>query len=286
VRSLRFLVSRRWVAFFLVVVVLAYATWWLGRWQFHRLDDRKHDNAVVQRNEHATPAPVEQVLAPGREVDPDDEWRTITATGSYLPEETVVVRYRTRDGSSGVDVVVPLQTGSGPALLVDRGWLATENNGAVPDDVPAPPTGEVTVTGYVRVDATGDSTKVTDRSTRSISSQQIGPAIGREVYGGFVDLATEDPAPETPLELAELPDLGNGPHFFYGLQWWFFGLLAVFGFCYLAYDEWRGGPRRGPRARQNVRSSPPSTGSITPETYDDAGESKKAAARPNSSGSP
>jgi cytochrome oxidase assembly protein ShyY1 len=286
VRSLRFLVSRRWLVFFLVVVALAYATWWLGRWQFHRLDDRKHDNAVVERNEHADPAPVAEVLAPGREVDADDEWRTVTATGTYLPDETVIVRYRTRDGSSGVDVVVPLQTNAGPALLVDRGWLATQNSGAVPEDVPPPPTGQVTVTGYVRVDATGSSARVSDGSTRSISSEQIGPAIDREVYGGFVDLATEDPAAATPLELAELPDLGNGPHFFYGLQWWFFGVLAVFGFFYLAYDEWRGGPTRGPRARQSVRSSPPSTGSITPETYDAAGESKKAAARPNSSGSP
>jgi cytochrome oxidase assembly protein ShyY1 len=286
VRSLRFLVSRRWLVFFLVVVALAYATWWLGRWQFHRLDDRKHDNAVVERNEHADPAPVAEVLAPGREVDADDEWRTVTATGTNLPDETVNVRYRTRDGSSGVDVVVPLQTNAGPALLVDRGWLATQNSGAVPEDVPPPPTGQVTVTGYVRVDATGSSARVSDGSTRSISSEQIGPAIDREVYGGFVDLATEDPAAATPLELAELPDLGNGPHFFYGLQWWFFGVLAVFGFFYLAYDEWRGGPTRGPRARQSVRSSPPSTGSITPETYDAAGESKKAAARPNSSGSP
>ena len=50
--------SRRWVVFFLVVVVLAYATWWLGRWQFHRLADRKDDNAVVERNEAASPAPV------------------------------------------------------------------------------------------------------------------------------------------------------------------------------------------------------------------------------------
>ena len=82
---------------------------------------------------------------------------------------------------------------------------------------------------------------------------------------------------------AELPDLGNGPHFFYGLQWWFFGLLAVFGFFYLAYDEWSGGASN---RRQNVRSMPPSTGSITPVTNDAAGESKKAAARPNSSGSP
>ena len=61
--------------------------------------------------------------------------------------------------------------------------------------------------------------------------------LGGPVYGGFVDAEKESPAARTPLVRAELPDLGNGPHFFYGLQWWFFGLLAVFGFCYLAYDE-------------------------------------------------
>ena len=137
-RSLRFLLSRRWVAFFLVVVVLGYAAWWLGRWQFHRLEDRKDDNAVVERNEGAAPVAASEVLAPGRDVDPDDEWRAVTATGTYLPDETVIVRYRTRDGSAGVDVVVPLQTAEGPALLVDRGWLATDNSGATPDDVPAP----------------------------------------------------------------------------------------------------------------------------------------------------
>jgi len=38
----------------------------------------------------------------------------------------------------------------------------------------------------------------------------------------------------------ELPDdTSNGPHFFYGLQWWFFGALAVFGFFYLLWDEFR-----------------------------------------------
>ena len=48
---------------------------------------------------------------------------------------------------------------------------------------------------------------------------------------------TKTPAAATPLVRAELPDLGNGPHFFYGLQWFFFGVLAVFGFFFLAYDE-------------------------------------------------
>src|SRR5204863_529244 len=56
---------------------------------------------------------------------------------------------------------------------------------------------------------------------------------------GFVDAARESPPAGKPMVPVDLPDLGNGPHFFYGLQWWFFGLLAVFGFCYLAYDERR-----------------------------------------------
>ena len=83
----------------------------------------------------------------------------------------------------------------------------------------------------------GDSTQVTDRSTRAVSSAEIGEALDREVVGGWLDLRSESPEPETPLLPVELPELNNGPHFFYGLQWWFFGLLAVSGFGFLAYDE-------------------------------------------------
>jgi cytochrome oxidase assembly protein ShyY1 len=323
VRSFRFLLSRRWVLFALVVGVLCYATWWLGEWQFHRLADRKDSNAVVRANEDKAPAPAADVLAPGRQVGEDDEWRLVTATGTYDTDDTVIVRYRTRDGASGIDVVVPLVTADGTALLVDRGWTAADNKGAGPDDVPAPPSGEVTVEGWVRADATGDSASVSDHSARAISSEQIGAALDRELYGGFVELKSEDGAPAASLEPVELPELDNGPHFFYGLQWWFFGVLAVFGFFYLAWDEWRSAKRGEPAERggvvtdrkrkraaklakkqavraayqrayeaerqdraQRARSIPPSTGTIDPETNDDAGESKNAATRPNSSGSP
>jgi cytochrome oxidase assembly protein ShyY1 len=43
------------------------------------------------------------------------------------------------------------------------------------------------------------------------------------------------PAPET----ADPPDLGSGPSFFYGLQWWFFALLAVGFLAYFARHEYR-----------------------------------------------
>jgi cytochrome oxidase assembly protein ShyY1 len=245
VRTFGFLLSRRWILFALAVALLAAGAWWLGQWQFDRLEDRRADNEVVRANENQPPAPVADVLRPGTPVREQDEWRVVSATGEYAVEDTIIVRYRTREGIAGVDVVVPLVTESGASLLVDRGWLRTENAGtADPDDVPEPPTGEVTVTGYVRADGSGDSTAVTERSTRAVSSERIGEALGREVYGGFVELQSESPEPATALEPVELPELDDGPHFFYGLQWWFFGVLAIFGFFYLIYDEWRGG--RGP----------------------------------------
>jgi cytochrome oxidase assembly protein ShyY1 len=250
-----FLFSRRWIVFFAVVLLLAFVAVRLGEWQFSRLEDREDRNALTERNLKAEPVPVPDVLAPGEPVAAEEEWTRVTATGEYVADETVIVRYRTRDKQSGVDVVVPLLTDSGAAVLVDRGWMATDNVGDRPD-VPAPPSGEVTVTGWVRADATGDSAKVEDRSTRSISSQEIGQTLPFPVYGGFVEAQGESPEATSPLAFAETPDLGEGPHFFYGLQWWFFAALALFGFGYLVYDERRKLLRRRAGEHRPAAASP------------------------------
>ncbi len=291
---MRLFFTRRWLVFAVVVALLAWLAWWLGEWQFHRLDDRQARNAVIERNYDAAPRALGELVQPGDEVADSAEWSHVTAEGEYLPDETIVVRYRSRESTSGIEVVVPLRTDSGAVVLVDRGWLRSDT--ATPDraTIPQPPAGRVVVTGWLRADATGSSTDVTDDlSTRAISSRAIATAIGRPAYGGFVVLDSESPEPaDNPLLAMERPETGSGPHFFYGLQWWFFGALAIFGFCYLFVDELRlsGGHRSRRRTlereAQSARNNPPSTGTITPETYDAAGDSTKAATRPNSSGSP
>jgi cytochrome oxidase assembly protein ShyY1 len=252
--SWRFLLSRRWLLFFLVIIVLGYGTWWLGEWQFGRLDDKRDRNAVIEANAHEDPVPVGDVLAPGEPVAETEEYTVVEATGTYEVDDTLIVRYRTRDGAQGVDVVVPLVTDDGTALVVDRGWLAYDGPPAdATDEVPAPPVGEVTITAWVRADGEGGSTEVSDGGMRAISSTAVGDALDLEVYGGFVELLSEDPAPAESLEPAEEPDTGEGPHFFYGLQWWFFGLLAVGGCGYLAWDERKHGPR-GERRQSRTTS--------------------------------
>ena len=99
------------------------------------------------------------------------------------------------------------------------------------------------------------SAQVVNASTRAISSTEIEPAIGLPTYGGFVQLLTESPKPATPLTRADPPDLSNGPHFFYALQWWFFGILALFGYGYLAWEEVTG--RGAQRRAQQPAKKPP-----------------------------
>ncbi len=258
---MRFLLSRRWVLFALTVVVLAWVATQLGQWQFHRLEDRKQHNRIVSTNLLLPPAPVDEVLSTTRGPRTADEWRRVTVRGSWDDERTVVLKYQTRDQGAGVDVITPLVTEQGVAVLVDRGWVSTDNSGGSRPELPVVTDGQVTVTGYVRRDATGRATKVSDLSTRAVSSRTIGEVTPYPLYQGFVDLAQESPEPAKQLELTELPDhTSNGPHFFYGLQWWFFGALAIFGFCYLAWDEYR--QRRRPRRPRRPRGP---TGSERPE---------------------
>ena len=240
--SFRFLLSRRWAGFTVFVLILAFGTWWLGQWQFDRLADRKASNQIVRANEHAEPAPVDDVLAPGKKVSEDDEWRRVSATGTYAVDDTIIWRYRTPDDAKGVDIVVPLVLSDGTAVLVDRGWLQTESQEKF-DDLPAPPSGKVTITGWGRADGTGDSTDMAQvdgyHATRALSSTQVAKVVDEPLVTGWLHLDTESPEPATKLSPADLPELDNGPHFFYGLQWWFFGILAVAGFFYLMYDERR-----------------------------------------------
>jgi cytochrome oxidase assembly protein ShyY1 len=242
-QSWRFLLTRRWVLFFLAVIVLAYGCWLLGRWQFHRLEHTKSQNSIIRGNYREAPEALTDVLAIGRPVPDLDEWRVVTVTGTYDVADTIIVRYQTDDnGDPGVDVVVPLKTAGGD-LLVNRGWFSTSDPEPPLSELPQPPTGQVTIVGWVRQDGSGSSTEVTNHSVRAVSSSAIGQTLGVPTYGGFVQVQSESPQPATALGTEDQPDLSNGPHFFYGLQWWFFGVLAAGGFLYLAWDERNNGDR-------------------------------------------
>ncbi len=239
--QLSFLLSRRWIGFALFVAVLAGACIRLGDWQFDRLEERRAENRVIARHLAADPVPLTQVVRRGGAVERADEWTRVRATGVYDVEHEIAVKFTTRDGAPGVDVVTPLVTSDGSAVLVNRGWMQTQNTTERPTDVPAPPPGAVTVTGWLRPDSDADveAVRPVDGQVRAISSVGLAEAIPHPLVPGYVNLRSQQPPAAEPLQLEPMPDLGQGPHFFYGLQWWFFGGLALLGFVWFARVERR-----------------------------------------------
>lgn len=237
-----FLRQPRWLALGFLVLVVVPSFFLLSRWQLHRLDDRRHQNAVVEANSTSTPVPVGSVLTPGGTADAvgdDQVWRQVTATGRYDVAHQVLVRKRPMDGANGYWVVTPLVTTSGTVLAVNRGWLeATQGATATVADVPAAPTGEVTVVGRVRPSEEAPLPQPADLPPGQVTDLDVRlVADGAPVYPGYVDLVSSDPAQAAGLTPIPLPDLTEGPHLSYAMQWVLFAVVAVVGFVLLVRRE-------------------------------------------------
>ncbi len=224
----------RWTAAVVVVAFLAWACWALGQWQWNKHDRIDADIARVDEYLHADPVPLDTLVRPGGEVAAKDEWRPVSVTGTYDLAKQVTVRFTTRDKMPGVDVVTPLVTADGTAVLVNRGWIQVANNDVASIDIPAPPSGQVTITAWLRPDsgADGSAVRVQDAQVRAVSSKELAGYTGYTLYPGFVELQQEDPAPATSLAHEPAPEESSAQNFFYAWQWWFFGVLGLAGAVY------------------------------------------------------
>lgn len=242
----RFLLSRQWVILTLLALVLIPVMIELGFWQFHRHESRVARNERIATSIEAAPVPAEELTSPGHKVSERERYRQVTATGRYDTEHEVVVRRRTNaDDRVGVHVVTPLVLDSGKVLLVNRGWIEANGPQNKVPPIPAPPRGEVNVTGRLMPDETTSTSGIKDLKglpdgmVMLIGSAQMATTLGDPVLGGFVQLASPAPANGTP-ELLPAPDSsGIGAHMAYAVQWWLFTAAVPVGWVILVRRELR-----------------------------------------------
>nr|WP_030675973.1 SURF1 family protein [Streptomyces rimosus] len=247
----RFLLSRQWVILTLVGLVLIPVMIKLGFWQFHRHEHRVAQNQHIADSLAATPVPVTDLTAPGRPLPRDDMWRRVTATGTYDTKHEVVVRQRTAadEQTIGYYVLTPLVLDQGPrkgaTVLVNRGWIASGNDLTRFPDVPAAPTGKVTVTGRMMADETTGNSGIKDkpglpeRQVMLINSEQQAKALGRPVLGGYIEQTAPKPPGGKPEPVPEPDHDSIGPHMAYAIQWWLFAAGVPVGWFVLVRRERR-----------------------------------------------
>ena len=234
-RVLHTLLNPRWIITALLVLLLAGVCVQLGRWQLHRLDERKSRNEVTRTNLAAPPAPVADIVGPDHVVGPPHDWRTAVVTGRYDASKQVVIRYRNVSDSPGFEIVTPLMLADGTAILVDRGFLPRQGSELAPTSIPAVPSGQVTVTGRLRRSEQGGHTTggvPVDGTARLINGPDFAKALGLTLYDGYVTVDRQEPASDPAFDGFPGPEIDSGPHFFYALQWFFFALMAIGGLVY------------------------------------------------------
>lgn len=237
-RRLKFLLRPGWLALAAVVALFAFLCFWiLAPWQLGKNTSTSHRNDLINQSVDADPVALDDVLTASG-FDPDDEWRRVVATGTYLADKEVLVRLRSIKEQPAYEVITPFQLDSGLVVLVNRGYvLPVQGTQAPPID--PPPSGQHTLDARLR-QSEGTSRQPIEEAgwlqVYNINSAQIGTAVGVDAVTGYLQLDDGQPGG---LGVIDLPQTDSGPYLSYGLQWLAFGIMAPLGLAYFVRAELR-----------------------------------------------
>ena len=217
--------SRR-VAVVVIALVVAATCVNLGLWQLRRLDERRTLNARILDRRSAASISIEGVS----ENAGAEPYRPAAARGTYDVENEVLVYGRSLDGEAGHLVVTPLVLSGGGAVLVVRGWVPFAMQ-AAPVRRAAPPANEVRFRGSLVPDeGDGSVSPDTDGVVRVLDVRGIASSLPYDVFPLPLQLAEQTPPQPGSLPTpVPLPELSEGPHLSYAIQWFIFACVALVG---------------------------------------------------------
>jgi cytochrome oxidase assembly protein ShyY1 len=233
------------VAIHLVTIAVLVSFILLGRWQLGVFEDSAKPHAAVD----PAPVAVTTLSRAGAHITEDGVNRKVTATGVYDGERQLLVPGR----DDGFWLVAPLDLGDGTAVPVVRGWVAKPGEPAV-----AVPAGKVSLVGRLRPSEQVDGVR---RDVRRLPQGQVLTVStaelinvwhGTRLRDGFVIAMTQTPPPAAapkPIKTEAPSQEGafNWRNLAYALNWWLFGVFAVFMWFHFVRDTLRGRKADPPR---------------------------------------
>ena len=213
------------------MLVLTAAFTALGLWQVQRLSWKLDLIARVESRVHAAPIPAPAEAEWPGVTAKADEYLHVTASGTFLNEETLVQAVTAY--GPGFWVMTPLKRDDGTIILVNRGF--------VPTDKKAPanrshPSGPVEVTGLLRMSQPGgaflrsNDPKAGRWYSRDVAA--IAETDGlKQVAPYFIDEQASPADGSLPIGGLTVIKLRNS-HLAYALTWGALALMSLAGFVY------------------------------------------------------
>lgn len=194
-------------------------------WQFGRLSERREFNSEVRQRSALETVNIS-------ELDLSDplavQWRSAGAIGTYDPSEQVLILNRSQNGVAGLNVVTPLILDDGRAILVNRGFIGLS---ATP---PSAPSGTVRVLGTVQISEQRTAGRATQASGEQSEFFRLDIALlGEQIDYDLLPVAlvakASEPSEGPTIAPINPPELSQGPHLSYAIQWLIFSAAVIVG---------------------------------------------------------
>ena len=210
----------------LVALLLIAGCLWASQWQFQRGIDRQDRNALIES----------QLQLPAIELPETNndfskvEWRTVTTQGTFDSRKQILLKNRYFEGVYGYEVLTRFTSNDGRSFWVDRGWVKAGKDAMTAPVVEAPPIEKVSIKARLRLDRSlpqGAFFALPSRGGGMIS--KLNAQTESQSEGFYLDLLSGSLDSLTPEVPAQVPELSDGPHLAYALQWIFFAGLVIYG---------------------------------------------------------
>lgn len=197
-----------------------------AQWQYNRGVDRHARNSMIEAN---IAAPIISLTSAASDLV-KNEWRTVSTAGSFDASQTILLRNRYFEGKYGFEFLTLFTSSKGEKFWVDRGWIVAGKDALTAPIIPNTPAGTVEITGRLRLDTSlprGSFFALPASGSGLISKWNAQNEVVTE--GFYLDLLNGSTTDLTPNVAAQLPELSDGPHMAYALQWVFFAGLVGYG---------------------------------------------------------
>lgn len=224
--------SPKWITLTLLVLILVPTFKSLSDWQWRRYHARIEFNNQVVTATNMPPISFEQIAPNGNLLDNKNQWRTVTVTGSFIPNDQYLVRKKSLNSDPGMWVVNSFRSSTGQVITVVRGWTAAGNSAKENPTLSSLSSDTLTLTGRVR--------EISPKNLAEPNDLPIGQRIGIDPKNGsaYLELINTTPALNNPEVIPlPMPTLSEGSHRGYAIQWLIFIVMLIGGYVILLRNE-------------------------------------------------
>jgi cytochrome oxidase assembly protein ShyY1 len=151
-----------------------------------------------------------------------------------------LVRKKSLESNLGLWVATPLQLTDGTIVIINRGWTAAANSAVDSPVVADVPSGTIEVLGRLRVVQERTKPAPTDLPTGQVD--RIAPTEILDspdtLSNAYVEMTASEPESLTSeIRTLPAPEVTEGAHRSYAIQWIFFEIMTVIGWIILVRNE-------------------------------------------------